>query len=106
LNDPANVIIAFLELLEAEGRDLKGAMEDLIAGRGTTLRRSAMRLAGSLGLILGAVVLLLAALAMVLWGLYLYLSASMEPPRAALLTSAAALLMALVLTVVARWLSR
>jgi hypothetical protein len=106
VNNPAEIIIAFFELLEAEGRDLRRSIEEITAGRGSSLRRSVLRLATSLALTLSAAVLVLASIGMALWGCYLHLLQAMAPPQAALATSGMTLGAAVLLWVFARWLSR
>jgi ABC-type antimicrobial peptide transport system permease subunit len=82
----ADFIIAFLDLLEAEGR---------------TLRRSVMRVGWSLLLMLIAAFLVLAAAGFFLAGIYQYLSSQFAPPVTALLLSFLSLLLALIIAGIA-----
>jgi hypothetical protein len=81
-----DLVIAFFELVEAEGR---------------TLRRAIMRLGWGLALMLLAVLLVLAAAGFFLMGVYLYLAAQYSPSMAALLVSGIALLVALIIAGIA-----
>ena len=67
----ADLVIALVELLEAEGRALRRAL--LGAGVG-------------LGLVVAATVLALAGLGLCVWSAYLYLGTLLEPALAALAT--------------------
>jgi len=67
----AELAIALLELLEAEGR---------------ALRRSLMRTGAGLGLIVTAVILGVTGFGLCLWSAYLYFATALEPPLAALAT--------------------
>ena len=69
----ADLLIALVELFEAEGR---------------TLRRALLGTGVSLGLILAASILVLSGLGLCLWSAYLYLGTLLEPPLAALATGA------------------
>jgi hypothetical protein len=73
----AELIIAFLELLEAEAR---------------ALRSGSFRLAMSVGLLATAGLLGLGGIGLVLWALYLYLAMFMSPSAATLLTGVVTLL--------------
>jgi protein-S-isoprenylcysteine O-methyltransferase Ste14 len=82
----ADFVIAFFNLLEAEGR---------------VLRRSVMRLGWGLAFIVLAMLLLLAAAVFFLLGVYFYFAATSTPSAAALLVSGIALLLALVIAGIA-----
>lgn len=82
----ADVVIAFFNLLEAEGR---------------VLRRAVMRLGWGLAFIVLAVLLLLAAAVFFLLGVYFYFASTSSPSTAALLVSGIALLLALVVAGIA-----
>ncbi|HSF31118.1 MAG TPA: hypothetical protein VLK82_11705 [Candidatus Tectomicrobia bacterium] len=73
----AELIIALLELLEAEAR---------------ALRSGSFRLAVSLGLLATAGILALGGIGLVLWALYLYLAVFLGPPAATLITGIITLL--------------
>lgn len=75
----AELIISFLDLLEAEGR---------------TLRRSAMRVGVGLGLFVASAVVGLAGLGFCLWSAYLYFDTMLGTPMAALATGALTFLIA------------
>jgi hypothetical protein len=87
----AELLIAFLELLEAEAR---------------ALRSGAFRLGLSLALLGTAGTLALAGVALIMWALYLYLAIILSPPTATLITGMVTLLVAGVLVWSARRLSR
>ncbi|HEX9872278.1 MAG TPA: hypothetical protein VGC99_27515 [Candidatus Tectomicrobia bacterium] len=87
----AELLIAFLELLEAEAR---------------ALRSGAFRLGLSLALLGTAGTLVLAGVALIMWALYLYLAIILSPPPATLITGMVTLLVAGVLVWSARRLSR
>jgi hypothetical protein len=106
LNNPAEIVIAFFELVEAEFRELKGSLDNSVNLKAGALGRLIMRLVGSVALVLAAIVLILAAAGMLLWGLYLYISQFMEPALAALTTSIVTLVAAGLLIIIARWLNR
>ncbi|WJW74256.1 hypothetical protein QVG61_06920 [Thiohalobacter sp. IOR34] len=78
----SDLVIAFLDLLEAEGR---------------TLRDSALRLGWGLGLVLLAMLTGLVAMGFFLWGLYQYTLAWLSPPAAAMLMALLALILALLI---------
>ena len=85
----SDFVIAFLDLLEAEGR---------------TLRQQTVRLGWGLGFVLLTVLIALAAVGFLLWGLYQYAAAWVGPAAAALLLAAAALVLALLSAALAvRW---
>jgi hypothetical protein len=73
LSAVADLVIALVELLEAEGRALRRAL--LGAGIG-------------LGLVCAATVVGLSGLGLCLWSAYLYLGTLLNPPLAALATGA------------------
>lgn len=75
----AELLIAFLELLEAEAR---------------ALRSGTFRLGLSLALLGTAGVLLTVGVALIMWALYLYLAMALGPPTATLITGIATILMA------------
>ncbi len=75
----AELIVAFLELLEAEAR---------------ALRSGAFRLGLSLALLGTAGTLTLGGIALILWALYLYLAIILSPPTATLITGIVTLLVA------------
>ena len=106
MNNPGEIVIAFFELVEAEFRELKGSLDDSVNLKAGALGRLLMRLAGSVALVLAAVVLILAAVGMLLWSLYLYISQFLEPVMAALTTSIVTLVAAGLLIIIARWLNR
>lgn len=87
----ADFIIAFLDLLEAEGR---------------ALRRAVMRLGWGLAFMLLAVLLLLAAAVFSLMGMYLFFASQFSPALAALLVSCITLLLALIIAGIAHWRTR
>jgi hypothetical protein len=87
----AELIIALLELLEAEAR---------------ALRSGAFRLGLSLALLLTAGTLTLGGVALILRALYLYLTIFLSPPTATLITGVVSLLVAGGLVWSARRLSR
>jgi hypothetical protein len=87
----AELLIALLELLEAEAR---------------ALRSGAFRLGLSLALLVTAGILTLSAVALILRALYLYLAIILSPPTATLITGAVTLLVAGGLVWIARRLSR
>ena len=87
----ADFIIAFLDLLEAEGR---------------ILRRAVMHVGWGLALLLVACVLVLASAGFFLVGIYLHLASQFSPPVAALLVSLLTLLLALVIAGIAHWRTR
>ena len=82
----ADFIIAFLDLLEAEGR---------------TLRRAVMRVGWGLACILIASLLALASAGFFLMGIYLHFAAQFSPPTAALLVSLVTVVLALVIAGIA-----
>jgi hypothetical protein len=85
------LIIAFLELLEAEAR---------------ALRSGSFRLGLSLALLGTAGTLALGGVALMLWAIYLYLAIVLSPPTATLITGIVTLLVAGGLVWSARRLSR
>ncbi len=87
----SDLVIAFLDLLEAEGRQL---------------RQSAMDLGLSLGVVVLAMVVGGVAVGFFLWGVYQMLLTWFTPPVTAFLMSLLALVLALVLLGIARWLNR
>jgi len=106
LNNPADIIIAFFELVEAEVRGLRHSMEESVNLKTGSLGRFLMRQVGCIGLIVAAVVLVLAALGMLLWSLHLTMINFMSPQLAALLSGLATFALALLLVLIARWLNR
>lgn len=87
----ADFIIAFFDLVEAEGR---------------TLRQAIIRTGWGLLLLLIAALLVLSAAGFFLLGMYQYFSAQFASPVAALLLSALTLLLALFIAAVAHWRTR
>jgi hypothetical protein len=87
----AELLIAFLELLEAEAR---------------ALRSGTFRLGLSLALLGTAGTLALAGVSLIMWALYLYLAIILSPPTATLITGIIILLVAGVLVWTARRFSR
>jgi hypothetical protein len=106
LNNPAEIVIAFFELLEAELREVKQSIEDSAQFKASSLKRAVLRLAAGAALILAAIALILASVGMMLWSLYLYIGQFTNPASAALITSIATLVAAGILTGIARWLNR
>jgi hypothetical protein len=84
----AELIIAFIDLLEAEGRTLRGAV---------------VRVGWGLALLLIAALLILIAVGFFLVGVYQYLSSQFTTPLAALVTSLVTLLLALIIAGIAHW---
>ena len=106
MNNPAEIVIAFFELLEAELREVKQSIEDSAQFKASSLKRAVMRLAAGVALILAAIVLVLAAVGMMIWSLYLYIGQFTNPASAALITGVVTLVAASILTGIARWLNR
>ena len=91
MNALAELAIALVELLEAEGRDL---------------RRSLIRTGAGLGLIVTSVILGLTGFGLCLWSAYLYLGTLLEPPQAALATGGLTLGLSAILLWIASRLGR
>ena len=106
MNNPAEIVIAFFELVEAEFREVKKSLDESVNLKTGALGRAIMRLAGSVALVLAAIVLILAAVGMLLWSMYLYIGQFMEPVLAALATGFVTLVAAALLIFIARWLNR
>jgi len=106
LNNPAEIVIAFFELVEAEFREIKRSLNDSVNLKTGALGRAIMRLVGSVALVLAAIVLILAAVGMLLWSIYLTISQFMDPAQAALITGFVTLVAAGLLVIIARWLNR
>jgi len=106
LNNPAEIVIAFFELVEAEFREIKRSLNESVNLKTGALGRAIMRLVGSVALILAAIVLILAAVGMLLWSIYLTISQFMDPAQAALITGFITLVAAGLLVIIARWLNR
>ena len=87
----AELLIAFLELLEAEAR---------------ALRSGTFRLGLSLALLGTAGTLALAGVSLIMWALYLYLAMVLSPPTTTLITGIVTLVVAGGLVWSARRLSR
>ena len=87
----SDYVIALLELLEAEGRELK---------------QQSVKLGYSLGLISLGFILALIAFGFLLWAIYGLLSQNMSPEYAALTMSGIALLLAFILFGASRWMRR
>ncbi|RLA04250.1 MAG: hypothetical protein DRQ54_09760 [Gammaproteobacteria bacterium] len=86
MNTLAELAIALLELLEAEGR---------------AFRQSLIRTGMGLGLVVIAVILSIGGFGLSLWSGYLYLSTMLEPPLAALTTGGLAFALAAILLFIA-----
>ena len=84
----SDYVIALLELLEAEGRELK---------------KHTVKLGYSLGLISLGFTLALIAFGFFLWAIYSLLTHTMSPEMAALTMSGVALIFAFILFGVSRW---
>lgn len=84
----ADIVIKFLDLIEAEGR---------------ALRRAVMNLGWALACIAIAAFLVLASAGFFLWGLYQYLAMQMPPMHAAVLLSLVTLVLAAIAAVFASW---
>jgi hypothetical protein len=82
------IVMAFLHLLEGEGR---------------ILRRSVMRLGWAVAFIAMASLLFLTAAGFLLFGIYLYLTSQLSPAAAALLVSLLAFVLAFVVACIAKW---
>jgi len=87
----ADLIIAFFDLLEAEGR---------------TLRRAVMRLGWGLMLLVVAAFMILAAAGFFLMGIYQYFSSQYTSQVAALLLSFLSLMLAFIIVGIAYWRNR
>lgn len=106
MNNPAEIVIAFFELVEAEFREIKRSLNESVNLKTGALGRAIMRLVGSVALVLAAIVLILAAVGMLLWSIYLTISQFMAPAQAALITGFVTLVAAGLLVIIARWLNR
>jgi len=84
----ADLIIAFFDLLEAEGR---------------TFRRAVMRLGWGLMLLVIAAFMILAAAGFCLMGIYQYFASQYSTPAAALLLSSLSLVLAIIIVGIAYW---
>ncbi|RMG38747.1 MAG: hypothetical protein D6720_00690 [Gammaproteobacteria bacterium] len=85
----SDLVIAFLDLLEAEGR---------------TLREQTMRVGWGLAFVLMTMLIALVGLGFLLWGAYQYAAAWLGAPAAALLMALLALILALITGLLAvRW---
>jgi len=87
----SDLVIALLDLLEAEGR---------------ALRSSALRVGLGLGLLVIAVGMLMVSAAFLLWSAYQVVSLWLGPASAALAMSLLALLIALLIVYLVKWLNR
>lgn len=87
----SDLVIAFFDLVEAEGR---------------ALRESTMAVGMGLGFVVLAMLIGSIAVGFFLWGIYLLLLTWFSPPATALLLSLVALTIALIVLGVARWLTR
>ncbi|TCK18624.1 hypothetical protein DFR30_1903 [Thiogranum longum] len=87
----SDLVIALLDLLEAEGR---------------ALRSSTLRVGLGLGLLVIAVGMLMVSAAFLLWSAYQFVSLWLEPALAALAMSLLALLIALLIVYLVKWLNR
>ena len=86
----SDLVIAFFDLIEAEGR---------------ALRQATMRVGVGLSCVVIAMLIGIAAVAFFLWGIYQFILIWFSPPLAALLMSLLALVLALVTLGVAKWLT-
>ncbi len=87
----SDLVIALFDLLEAEGR---------------LLRQSAMNLGVGLGFVVLALIVGGVAVGFFLWGVYQLLLAWFSPAVTAFLMSLLALVLALIILGIARWLNR
>lgn len=87
----SDLVIALLDLLEAEGRSLRSAV---------------LRVGLGLGLLTIAVVMLLVSMAFLLWSAYQFVSLWLGPTLAALAMSLLALVLALLVVYLVKWLNR
>jgi hypothetical protein len=87
----SDLVIAFFDLVEAEGR---------------TLRQETMRVGVGLSCVIIAMLIGIAAVAFFLWGIYQLFLIWFSPPVTALLMSLLALTLALITLGVAKWLTR
>lgn len=87
----SDLIIAFFDLLEAEGR---------------ALRESTMQVGLGLATVLLAMLIGVVAVGFFLWGMYQFILMWVTPAVAALLMALLALLLALLVLGIARWLTR
>lgn len=87
----SDFVIAFLDLMEAEGRTLKAA---------------SIRVGWGMAFIILASVLILVASSSFLWGVYLLLITLVSPPAAAMLIALVALMLAAVAGIIAKKVSR
>ncbi len=87
----SDFVIAFLDLMEAEGR---------------TLKTASIRVGWGMAFIILASVLILVASSSFLWGVYLLLITLVSPPAAAMLIALVALMLAAVAGVIAKKVSR
>ncbi len=87
----SDLVIAFFDLLEAEGR---------------ALRQHTMNVGYGLGIVLLAMLVAAVAVGFFLWGIYLLLQSWFSPPATALILAGIALLVSLLLLGLARWLTR
>jgi hypothetical protein len=87
----SDLVIAFFDLVEAEGR---------------TLRQATMRVGVGLSCVIIAMLIGIAAVAFFLWGVYQLILVWVSPPLAALLMALLALVLAMITLGVAKWLTR
>jgi len=73
-----DAVVAFLELMETEGRSLRSSFIKILIG---------------IVLVLIAGIILVGGFAFLLWSVYLYLKLVVNPPTAALMTSAVILIL-------------
>lgn len=106
MSNSADVIVAFMEMLEAEARGLKQDAVDTLNSRGDVLRQSILKMLSSVLLLIVAMVLVLFALLALLWALYLSLSGFLAPPMAALVCGLATLFLSVLVALAAKWRSR
>jgi uncharacterized membrane protein YcjF (UPF0283 family) len=87
----SDLVIALLDLLEAEGRALRSAV---------------LRVGLGLGLLMVAIGMVLVSLAFLLWSAYQFVALWYGPTVAALVMSMLALLIALLILYLVKWLNR
>lgn len=87
----SDLVIAFFDLVEAEGR---------------TLRQATMKVGVGLSCVIIAMLIGIVAVAFFLWGVYQLILVWVSPPVAALLMSLLALVLAMITLGVAKWLTR
>lgn len=106
MTNAANVVVSFLELLEAEGRELHRGANKAIEQFSPQLKRVALRLGLGIGLALAAGLMMAACAALGLWGSYLTFLETQTPISAAFTVAGLALFFALLLGGIAVWINR